>query len=1068
MPTLEEIDAQLAQEQKMVQTKPASVKVPQTTAPAVKPSEPSTRWADRAAAFLAPLADRAAAFLSPLAAGGTIAAEAAIPIVGPFIAGADIGANLISAGAPFAKRMGIDKAGHALGMEGNVSDYMAKTSDYTPSSHSASGWQQITGGDPSKANGLYGAAGATLGLNPAGLSKTIVQQGVKAAAKALGRDASEVAGMHVAATNTGPLAARFLTGIEGNTKEDKEAQESLGDLLAVGGGKAARKLHTSIEGSITKAGGIKESLSGSAAEKRIKELEDSAPIERVTQEHAIAKRLVEKEGMSEEDALKTVKKSSYGAYGDISPLKTKTEDMKIVDSVKQAVTSILPKENIVMGIKKTMDVVNKTVKVFSAMRNILSLRNEVKATPEQVLQAKGNRDTALGNLSESVPNADNVITSEEFKDWSNHEAMSQAPQEVKNNAMGKFMVNKIIKSNWENNVKPFGDDLRATPTYIGKPTELGERVAQGIQKATKDAGVVLDYNGIKEYVANAAAQGKWDTLDGVRNYLQSDEFRSHVQGHDMPEAKDAVMRAAGGEAAVKKNQSFTDAVREHMTKMGPNTLLGKLGTWDSEGSTKHNTVLSLMKDGNPSDAYTSFTNFVAANPNAGYTVLTALQHEVGKAMGSAKTEAEASNAAAKVLSSHIARIDGLSNALPDGHPLKSALRSAQLLLGAAKDHEALAEKASKSEAALNKISIEQNAIDQHVKILSEYGQYAVDSFKSLLGVMNKNPGMFKDVVSSPLGAENTPLVHDVMQSLIVAEGKTPDLDRARSTFHAISLAQGAQQTVVDMVKYGIGRMISHANRDGTVDPVKTVAALRQQGAKVREYVANIGKILQTTPGLDKQNVKDSLAYLTSVHDAIDVADNGLVSKVFERVYGEIPTDKSKGAVQVVVENVPLATGGIRSPAQKAITGVARMLKEIMNSKDSVDTSILKRLDDPDFLNSVSTLKKEYIRSRESDVKELAEGKHVNRVSNSPEGMIESLNKVVNGAMPEFSGGFMGFLNASRRFTGKMARVWFNTHRDASSRAFLQERKNDRYKSQTKPEAPTSNGDEGEFIGKYGE
>lgn len=1055
MPTIKEIDAEMAQEQKTAQVKPASVKV-QPSTPVVKTPEPSTTWADRAAAFL-----------SPLAAGGTIAAEAAIPVIGLPLAGLDMGANLVSAGAPFAKRMGIDKAGHVLGMEGNVSDYMAKAGGLTPSSTSASGWQQITGGDPRKANGLYGAAGATLGLNPAGLSKAITQQGLKAAAKALGRDASEIAGMHIAAKNTGPGLSRLM-GIEGNTTEDKEAQDSLGDLLAVGGGKSARWLHGKVEHTITKAGGLKESLSGSAAEKRIKELENSAPIERVTQEHAIAKRLAEKEGMSEEDALKTVKKSSYGAYGDISPLKTKTEDMKIVDSVKHAVTSVLPEENSVSGIKKTTDVVNKTVKVFTAMKNILGLRSEVKATPEQVLQAKGNRDTALGNLSEAVPNADKTIKSEEFKDWSNQEDMSHAPQEVKNNAMGKFMVNRIIKSNWENNVKPFGDELRATPTFIGKPTELGERVAQGIQKATKDAGVVLDFKGIKEYVANAAAQGKWDTLDGVRNYLQSDEFNSHVQGHDMPEAKDAVMRAAGGEAAVKKNQAFTDAVREHMTKMGPNTLLGKLGTWDSEGSTKHNTVLSIMKDGAPADAYTSFTNLVAANPNAGYTVLTALQHEVGKAMSNAKTEVEASSAAAKVLNSHIARLDGLSNALPDGHPLKSALRSAQLLLGAAKDHEVLAEKAAKSEAALDKIKVNQADIEQHTKTLAEYGQYALDGFKSLLGVMHKDPGMFKDVLNSPLGAENTPLVHDVIGSLIVAEGKTPDLDKARSTFHAISLAQGPQKTVVDMVKYGIGRMIAHTDRDGTVDPVKTVGALRQQGAKVREYVANIGKVLQTTPGLSKAQVKESLDYLTSVHDALDVADNGLVTKVFERVYGEVPTDKSKGAVQTVVENVPLATGGIRTHGQKAITFTAKMLKTLMNSKDSIDTAILKRLDDPDFLNSVSTLKKEYIRSRESDVREIAEGKHLNRVGKSPEPLIDSLGKVVKGAMPEFSGGFMGFLNASRRFTGKMARVWFNTHRDASSRAFLQERENDKYKSQTKAEAPTSNGDEGEFIGKYGE
>jgi hypothetical protein len=381
----------------------------------------------------------------------------------------------------------------------------------------------------------------------------------------------------------------------------------------------------------------------------------------------------------------------------------------------------------------------------------------------------------------------------------------------------------------------------------------------------------------------------------------------------------------------------------------------------------------------------------------------------------------------------------------------------QGLLEVIKDAGVIEKQVHESEQLAKSLEATRADVDKYVSDLQHYGKYAVDSYTSLLEAMANDPGMMAALKAQPVGG-SVPLTHDIARSLLEPEGVSPDLTKPRALLKAMSAVQGTTNVVPELIKHGVTSEIAKYRDDGSLDHTKTLENMRSKGDTVRNYVRNLHELLDTTPGLNPEQVKASKEYLGHVSDALEVADNDLVSKVFHRVYSPSEKTDVRGELEKTLgANIKkTAYSGARGGSNPWMiwSTVADVAANFFHGKGAIDAAILKKLDDPKFVNDVSRLKEGYSKQRAADVRAQAEKSFTDQTQSEPRGLLDPL-KAVLGAIFPGSAVSMGFMDRAKAF-GK----WYNkAMRDALPYMQEQKRLNDKFNQNFTSQQPDQEPDE---------
>lgn len=1009
------------------------------TAPPVRGAKepPPVRSAPKPTSELPSWKDDLAASVSNATIGWVNAAIPAIasklPLAGAGPAGvvaglADAGMMVAGAAAPIARRavkgaantVLPEKYGNAVG--DFVGDAFEGMGELSPSAYIADKLANAIG-DPSKGSKLAGAAGVAAGINPIGIAKKFLQGGVKEGATALGKNAAIGTGAVWGGEGGGAitsLGADVLLEKSGNTKLTEPEKESLKGLFAPLGGHTFGKVYDHVVGA--RANGtdafnkVKEVTAAGNAEKRINQVEADAPPERTVDEQALAKNLMKTGGLTEEQALSQVKKGEQGVYGGVSKDLTRDVDHRIVDSVKTSVENAISNEPFGDS-RDAIGVVNNAVKSFDSVKALL----DTPATDE----TPARKQAALTDLTEgvseglknSVPDYESLKSNPEFNDWLKGHDVSILPKPDRDGLASKYFIKDAIDTYYTKHVEPIKTELMAMDSGLkGMGEDFAHYVATEAESIADVGKSGQIYSKIFNEVSALDRLGRLDTVDGVydiTNSIENGTLSTYFK--DNPRAKgyikDKIWEAMPSEVQAKVTE-FKQAYKPFGAELKQNTPMYKLATYDPTTTTNAKAASGWLDVDAPAEKFNTMLMLAKDSPDIAYSAL----HGVNAKMAEAY-ETKGFNGMSRVIKDHVSRMDALAQLLPADHPAKTAFNMMQGLLEVTKDADTISRQVEAAEKQAKSRRAMVDDVDKYVADLSHYGKYATESYTSLLAQMAQDPGMLAALKAQSIGGQ-LPLTHEVAKSLMESQGVNADLTKQKALVKALSIVQGTGKVIPDLIRHGISAEVAKFHEDGSLDHTATVNAMRAKGSNIRNYLKNLHEILDTTPGLDPAQVKQSKTYLEHVADALEVADNDIVNRVFQRVYAPSEKLDTRGEVQKTsgasVKKAAYSVARGNSNVYTIWSSVTDVIAHFFHGKDAIDAAVLKKLDDPAFVEQVSRLKKGYSEQRSSDVRRQAEEGFANQTAPAKGGLLDPLKLVMRTLFPGSSVA-MDFMDKAKSF-----------------------------------------------------
>lgn len=1024
-------------------TKPAATKPAAT-----KPTSPVQRSSAKPVEELPQWRNNVAAFVQAAATGATMGLEFA---VAPPVGIMDLGMTIAGQSAPLAKRLGVDR------------EPLEKSGFYAPSAQvgraAVKGLDYIGlgGGDPAKGNEVSGWLGALVGVDPVKLAQKGVREGVKAATGELAKQGAGLAGAHIGTMGVGKLAGGLLLP-EDSSEEEREA---VGSIL---GAPYGMKTGRGIAEGVHKAGGVipyldtlKTAASRKAAEQRIRDMEAAAPVERTLDERRLVRTLI-RQGATEREAIAMAKKASAGIYGGVA--KTEPILRRVAEAAKSAVVKVVGSATTetpprvsseVTRVRENSDIVNRVISTVTDMRNALK-DNGTLVDPTLPAKAEGAKQRVRSGvhvIGQALSNVPQVMESDGFRKWlPAHVDLTHESEDAKRMVVGKYLVRAAIDNYYEQHVEPVKRELMDIPVrfYTPKPpAEKPEATPYGhakkpVQVEPKPVGInrnkfmseisnmlvakAYPYNTVTAqgmvsgFTKQVELKGAGLTVNDIYNFMNgvenSNALPEAFKGEIKQEIINILEKHMPGGDLPGKYERFKAAYRPYGSELKEKSPMYRLSEYDATNTTTADSALKHYKTGTAESPHITLNSLARENPDIAHTVINGLYSELGRAVSDADTPEAGSKAVVKLLQDHLERLDSLGQALPNGHPAKQVLDGLGGVLQTAKDHVELAKQVKETAKALESQQDLQKNIDKHRKVLKAYGEYAVKAFDSLSKLAFKDEGMFNALKESQL-ARSTPIAHDIAKELMAVEGGNPDLTKHGKLIQALSMANGTNSAVTDLMKYGIGQLVHKTTEEGVTDKKATLQALGEHREKIHNYLNNIDTLLRTTPGLSPEDVASSRAYIGHVRDALEVAGNDLVLKAINKAYGEISIPKSENIAEQMGVPVLTLTNQISSEIHKAFRVGYGVFQKFAHSKESIDAAILEKLDDRAFMAKVSNLRTEFLSMRESEVTNLLE-------SNRPEGaerkkvvLQGALKKVLGGIWKGTSGVFTGWLDAMQKY-----------------------------------------------------
>lgn len=992
--------------------------------------------------------------------GSGALAKGALKLI-PGVGWVDTGMVVAGVAAPLIRRELGDAAG----------DLAQSAGEHAPSQMLADKVSSLFG-DASKGSTEAGAVGVLAGMNPTNMAKSLIQNDLKGASNALGKNTAGALGATYGNEAVGGVAASAANSIAEKTTGKPltpEERESVKNLTAPLSAHGAGKLYDKVgQGSLSAANAIKAETARPRAEERVKAVESELPPEATVDVHRVAKNLV-KQGLSENEALSVVKKTQQGVYGGLDKRYTQDVDHKVVDSIKSTIEDSLGGTNAKPS-KQAIDTVNTAVRSIDTVKSLTDAAREAQeaqSVTKEDLASKLKQRAALDSdvnttrqqLEAATPSYDTVKDTPAFKKWlggrestdeqgatsinGGHD-VTNLPEGDKKGLAAKFFINKAIDNYYEKHVNPIRDELMNSPSGIISPEDFADHVANEVQKHADFGGSKNLYQSTHNEVLSRYENGQLDTMGGVYDIFNAME--NSGQFADNPGAKGKIKDAIASyfpEDVQKQISDFKAAYRPYGEAFAKDTPLYKMSAYDptsgSNGAALSNWLEQHGKAGKSEEGFNSVLDLAKESPDVGYSVIHGINNKIGQAIAD-----KGIAGAAQVIRDHIVRANALADVLPDGHPVKNALYGMQGMLEIAKKSavldDAIKESKSNFEKAVKSGNIDTSAMDDYVNKLQHYGRFATDSYVSLLGTLAKDPGMLAALKNQPIGSA-VPLTHDIAKSLMEASPNA-DITKQQALLKALSSVQDTSTVIPDLIRHGISGEIAAFRQDGSLDHLKTADNMKRSAPKVTQYIANLQALLDSTPGLKPEEVKASKQYLNNVSDAIDVASSDLVTKLLDRVYSPAEAMSTKG---VIKEG---SGGDIKKLGYSAMRGSSHLwmglsaandvIHNFINGKDATTVAILKRLDDPAFVKEVSGLKDGYSKQKEADIRAEADARFKGVKPSVDSGLIKKLQDWMPKAMPSLIPQ-QGYLKAARDLA-----VWYgNAVRD--TRSFQAEKHRERQK-----------------------